>query len=104
LINLETLFLRILDVPIFVQRHLPTPKTTGVPPLMRTFRTTPSGGKSVPGTTATGKEKFWRTNIHAHPTIKWTRLPSANRATNLGKIRRSILELLDNLQIEFGGI
>jgi hypothetical protein len=103
-ISLETLFLRILDVPIFVQRHLPATKTACVPPLVQAFWTTPSSNKCIPRTTATGKEKFWRTNIRAHPTVKRARLPSANWATNLGKIRRSILELLDDLEIKLGGI
>jgi hypothetical protein len=48
---------------------------------------------------ATGKEKFWRTNIRANPTVQPTWLPRAHRAKNLGKIRRSILELFDDLEI-----
>jgi hypothetical protein len=69
---------------------------------MRTFRTIPSGRKRVPGTTATGEEKFWRTNICAKPTVKRARLPGADRATNLGKICRSILEFFDDLEIKLG--
>jgi hypothetical protein len=53
---------------------------------------------------ATGKEKFWRTNICAQPTVKRARLPRAHRATNLGKICWRILELFDDLQIKLGGI
>jgi hypothetical protein len=46
------------------------------------------------------EEKFWRTEIRANPTVKRTRLPRANRATNLGKICWRMLEFFDDLEIK----
>ena len=96
--------LRTLDVPIFVQRHLPATKTGRMSPLMRTSRTTPSGLKRVPGMPASGKEKFWRTDIGANPTVKRTWFPDANWAANLGKICWGILEYFNDFEVKRCGI